>query len=728
MRSTVPCSTQRVCRVIPEQEQQAFTLGDIKVSVAHNSLSLNHQTTKLQPKAMAVLHYLACHFDRVVSTEELMEQLWAGRVVTPGSVQKSINAIRNGFEELSPEQEFIRFFSKRGYQLLTEPVFESTSLRRAENINVPPETARVIEPVNSSAAHPQKIHYRYVLLAALFCGLVFSGFNLVKTHLNKHHHTTFPNWLDLTVDKGHERAATPHPDNQHLAYIRENFINDLGESESHLIIRDGKGVDWQLALSTGSWFKLAWSPSGKHLAAVEVKRLDGKRISPNFFEKPNFIYSFHFFTVDLQRKQLLEKQTLSQWQGRIASINWWDDDTLEILAKQGPSAGNSRYRYNRITQALTQLNDAEGIHNPTAACILNRHTALASSQGNLTQIDFLNEQQQSTARYTFNYPHLDISWIPDGTGLLAFADEAQKLMLIYRDGTHLDIPLKTQKDHIYSRANFGPLGDKIYLSLEQRRSNILEHQVSEQQRNLTQNTFYNFGATYNHITGDVVYASIRENNIHLFLYHNGKETQLTQQALNEKPKSLKWNTESEQLYFSGSNNLYQLDINTQKLLLIHAFDNPVDIIGFIQPNTIAVTKTLNDIKNLWLLDLTTQQEKQLTFGSLASSLVADNKLYLQYLNEPGLWQLDINTKEVANQLPLLPANSKLFTLQHNQLYFLTGGNCRESAVFRANLAEKTISTFLDNAQGLTSTTDVNPHFGLLQTPCYIPESHIGHLH
>ena len=104
-------------------QETSFMLGDVKVSPSHNTLWARDQSIKLQPKAMAVLHYLARNQSRVISNEELIERLWEGRVVTHGSVQKSINALRSALGELVGEHELIAHYSKRGYQLTIAPQF-----------------------------------------------------------------------------------------------------------------------------------------------------------------------------------------------------------------------------------------------------------------------------------------------------------------------------------------------------------------------------------------------------------------------------------------------------------------------------------------------------------------------------------------------------------------------------------------------------------------------------
>lgn len=695
--------------------QQQFHLGDIQVSAAHNSLSLDSHSVKLQPKAMAVLHYLAVHQARVVSAQELMEQLWAGRIVTQGSVQKSINAIRSALAEIKPGQEFIAFYSKRGYQLQVPASFSDATS---------PIAKEATWPIQASRLPLKRIIASVVALCVLV--LVAGLWHWQSQQIPKHHRTQFSHLNNYTREIGHERTPTPHPDNQHLAYITENFLSSRDESESHLFIRDARGQDWQVANSQGSWFKLAWSPSGKHLAAVEVKRLEGRPFNPNFYEKANFIYTFHLFTLDLARHQLLEKQTLSQWQGRIFSLSWWDDDTLEIVAKQGPNAGNARYRYARNTQQLTQLEEIDGAANPSASSVLNQVTALASQHGNKTQIDFLNAQQKNIGHYQLDYPHLDISWIPDGSGVLAFAEESQHLLLLYRDGKQVSIPLRGGPDKVFSKARFGPAGDKIYLTQEQRSANIQETRLDGETHDITRNVQLNFGASYSPSGADVVYGSVRNNQLHLWRSNSqGQEQQLTKAPLPEKIGPIRWSANGEALFFNAGDGLYQFNFHNGTTVLLHQSSDKVEAIGLLEnSHQLLFLKTRGEVKNLWALDLNTHQEKQITFGSLAGVLAVNDVVYLQYLNEPGLWEIAALEKSPININPDLPANSKLLAINEGNLYYLGGGNCRESDVLQMNLKTREAKIALHRTSSLTNSTAFHPARGILQTGCYIPEANV----
>lgn len=692
--------------------------------MAHNSLSLNDTAIKMQPKAMAVLHYLALHQDRVISAQELMEQLWAGRIVTQGSVQKSINSIRSALAELAPQQEFIAYYSKRGYQLQISAKFENIQVATEPPTSMDSEQ-QAAEPItHQTTPMPASRKRLGLVLGGLLLVTAITGYFWQQGQpLQKHHKTQFTQQIDYTNAQGHEGSPAPHPDKSHVAYITERYINDAGDTESRLLIRDPLGQDWQLAISQGTWFKLAWSPSGTQLAALEVKPIDGRSLHADFYEKDNFIYSFHLFTLDVERHQVLEKQTLSQWQGRIFSLSWWDDNNLDIVAKQGPTAKSARYRYDSSKQQLTAIDEIDGAANPTASSVNNGWTALASKHGNKTQIDFLDRNQQSKGRYLLDYPQIDISWLPDGSGILAFAEESQSLFILYRDGTQATIELKQRAGNHFSSAIYGPSGDKIFLTQEQPNVQLQQLTPGGELQTITQKQ--DTAATYSPDGKSIAFTAGRDNTLHLWLWNQGKEQQLTKTPLPDKIGSMAWHPNGQSLFFTAGNSLYEFSIPQLSLLLLHQANEKVDVIGFLERSQqLLFVKTQGEVKNLWALHLQSHQEKQLTFGSLAGVITQKDEVYLQYLNQPGLWKISARDNNPVNAYPNFPANVKLISVVNQQLFYVIGGTCRESNLLQLDLLSGTTTTAQTANSHLTNTTSYHPNQGLLQTRCEIPEANV----
>lgn len=697
----------------------SFMLGEIKVSPPHNTLWARGQSIKVQPKVMAVLYYLARNQHRVISNEELIEQLWAGRVVTHGSVQKSINALRSALHELIGDQEFIVHYSKRGYQLNVEPQFLAQETADSPNVATAIELGKAfasVQPKWRSAT------WTTIFLIALLS--IYHSINWGTIFLPNDHKTIFQTTQGYTNETGHERNPTPHPDNQHLAYIREKInANKPDETESDIVIRSSSGRDWQITNSKGAWFKLAWSPAGKNLVAIEVKRRNESPIGAQFYQPANYLYSFHIFALDLAKEQLLEKQQLSQWQGRILSVTWWDENTLEIVAKQGPNAGNGRYRYSIQDQQLKLLDEIEGALNPIASTILNQKTALASLYKNKVRIDFLNAEQDSINRVQLDVTTADISWIPDGSGVLVYAEEERKLFAVYLNGKQAPIPLTETKDKIFSTPHYSTDGSGIYYTEEKRSSNIMLISPTGLKTRLTENTNFNYAASFSPDGEKAVYASVRNNQINLWLVENGQERQLTTQTIPSKIDSIIWSDDSAHIIFNSGNQLYHHNLLTNVTeLLMTDIDKLEPIAYYPGNNRLFAIKYNGDSRNLWRIE--GKQQKQLTFGAVGSAIEHGGDVLFQYVSENGLWAFRNKDDSLEQITTHLNAYSKLLKADNNSVYFMAGGICQESDIFHWNYADANKTIFFPQKNSSVFTTSFNIEKGLLQTECYLPEANI----
>ena len=703
-----------------------FTLGDIQVSPSHNQLSAHGHTVKLQPKVMAVLHYLACHHERVISNEELIEHLWAGRVVTHGSVQKSINALRSALSELMGEQELIAHYSKRGYQLTLAPQFLTAPLLTTQPLPEPEAPIEIHQP--SKLAHHRWLFtgIGVILGALVIVAFVYHTSQPSMPAIIKNHKTSFNSTLGYTNETGHERSAIPHPDNKHVAYIREQFnLEGKGETNSEIVIRNPAGEDWRLASSQGSWFKLAWSPTGTHLVAIEVKRNEGQPYTPNFYEKPNYLYSFHIFSLELAKNRLLEKQQLSQWQGRIYSVTWWDENTLEFVAKQGPSSTAVRYRYSTQDQHLTQLDDIDGATNLLASAVLNKITALASLQKNGIQIDFLNEKQARLSRWQLNLAVADISWIPDGSGILIYSEDSRTLSTLYRDGKQVQIPLADIKDRVFSRPRYQRDGSAIFYTEEKRSSNILLMNPEGTKTSLTKNTDLNYAASFSSDGEKIAYASVRNNQTHLWLIEGNQERQLSSQLISSKVGSIIWSEDGKHLLYSAGNTLYDYSFLTGETALMLSDNDKIEPIAYFpDSHRLILVKSNRDLRNLWRINTQTQQQKQLSFGSVGAAIAHKGDVLFQYAGKNGLWAVRNKDDALEQMAPSLKENTKLLRADEQGVYFIEGGLCRESDIYYFNYATAVTSPRLIRASKVVSTTAFHPSKGSLQTDCYLAEANI----
>jgi TolB-like protein/DNA-binding winged helix-turn-helix (wHTH) protein/Tfp pilus assembly protein PilF len=95
-------------------------VGDWTVEPALNQLSFAGRTVKLEPKAMAVLAYLADRPGQVVSREALLSAIWPGVIVSDDSLTQVVIKLRKALGDTPDSPAYIQTISKGGYRLVAK--------------------------------------------------------------------------------------------------------------------------------------------------------------------------------------------------------------------------------------------------------------------------------------------------------------------------------------------------------------------------------------------------------------------------------------------------------------------------------------------------------------------------------------------------------------------------------------------------------------------------------
>jgi DNA-binding winged helix-turn-helix (wHTH) protein/TolB-like protein/Tfp pilus assembly protein PilF len=105
-------------------------VGDWAVEPALNQLSAAGKTVKVEPKAMAVLVYLADRPGQVASREALLSAVWPGVVVGDDSLTQVVIKLRKALGDAPEKPAYIQTISKGGYRLIA-PVVRSEEIASA---------------------------------------------------------------------------------------------------------------------------------------------------------------------------------------------------------------------------------------------------------------------------------------------------------------------------------------------------------------------------------------------------------------------------------------------------------------------------------------------------------------------------------------------------------------------------------------------------------------------
>lgn len=107
-----------------------FALGDWLVEPALNRISCGSQGIHLRQQVMEVLVYLAGRNGKIATLESIHDDLWAGKVVSSGTIYNCIAELRHAFAASGSGIEYIETLPKKGYRIaphiLTLPVASAT--------------------------------------------------------------------------------------------------------------------------------------------------------------------------------------------------------------------------------------------------------------------------------------------------------------------------------------------------------------------------------------------------------------------------------------------------------------------------------------------------------------------------------------------------------------------------------------------------------------------------
>ena len=117
-------------------------IGDWTVDPAADQISRDGVTQRLEARSMRLLLCLADRAGEVVSIDELLNEAWAGVIVTPDSVYQAVTSLRRLLGDDPKQPSYIATVPRRGYRLIA--TVETRSRNPAEP--VPAETPKP-EPV-----------------------------------------------------------------------------------------------------------------------------------------------------------------------------------------------------------------------------------------------------------------------------------------------------------------------------------------------------------------------------------------------------------------------------------------------------------------------------------------------------------------------------------------------------------------------------------------------------
>jgi len=116
-----------------------------EVDTDRRELKRGGEPIALAPQVFDLLIYLLQSRDRIVSKDDLVTNVWAGRIVSDSAIDSRINAVRKAVGDSGEQQKFIRTFARKGIRFVGDVVErdadDAESLRGAAIIDGRPTFA-----------------------------------------------------------------------------------------------------------------------------------------------------------------------------------------------------------------------------------------------------------------------------------------------------------------------------------------------------------------------------------------------------------------------------------------------------------------------------------------------------------------------------------------------------------------------------------------------------------
>jgi len=99
-----------------------FRFTGCVLDVERRELRRHGDLMALEPQVFDVLVYLIGHRDRVVTKEDLLDSVWAGRAISESTFFSRINAARKAVGDSGMAQHLIRTIPRKGFRFVSEVI------------------------------------------------------------------------------------------------------------------------------------------------------------------------------------------------------------------------------------------------------------------------------------------------------------------------------------------------------------------------------------------------------------------------------------------------------------------------------------------------------------------------------------------------------------------------------------------------------------------------------
>ncbi len=111
-----------------------YRSGNFSLDTQSFAFTRDGQSIAIEPQVFDLLVYLMDNCDRVVGRDELLEQLWNGRIVTDNALNGRLKIARKAIGDDGRQQRIIKTVPRRGYQFIADVEIDSPAKTESSDL------------------------------------------------------------------------------------------------------------------------------------------------------------------------------------------------------------------------------------------------------------------------------------------------------------------------------------------------------------------------------------------------------------------------------------------------------------------------------------------------------------------------------------------------------------------------------------------------------------------
>ncbi|UJF22816.1 winged helix-turn-helix domain-containing protein [Shewanella sp. OMA3-2] len=650
-----------------------FVFGNITVDLEKVEIVKNNVCLVCEPRVFELLVFFCNHPQEAISREELITQVWGGRIVSDAAVNRAIGELRKLIEDMPSSPTWVKTVSKVGYIFTARPsLLTSPNLSDAENTKTDSNNQARILP--QPKATDIKIHKSGTLLTAfnptVLSIVIAILFIIVGVTFYQSSQSSIQKPLLKILDRQPKTALQGSafnpsfdPQTQGLVFLYRASADDYAQ----LFMQQADNPPIAMTNDTYYYTDVIYAADG-FIYASRLNNLQQRQCE--------------IVKLNPASKQL---EIILDCGQRVVTQLGFDIQSKRLIYQYRPSISEpyAIYAYQLDTGRKQQLTHPQQIGNNLgdySFSLSAKNQTLAVVEYRDNGLDSLKLLNINDNNIIANVPFIDgvygLQWLTEHQ-LLASNSEG-----LFEFDINTSILTTVEKSDQFGRLASGDDSHSIITERSQTRMNIFSYSLQDSSSiALTASSWISQQPILGNKSNILAFKSNRTGKEKVYIQPENQAAYTAEFNHDiEHISAMAWSADDQDLIASINNRLYRYSVKNRNWQLLAQQFSKVHHVAYSQ-QSILFSAEVDNQWNIWQLWPETGKATQLTTKGGYSAQSNGQLLYFTKFNHPRLYQLDLHTgseTRLINDFPI--AGWRHWQLRDDDIYYLLDKEYRKLSV------------------------------------------------